>query len=943
MILDVKQALSAYTSARQAQIATTTALHTGAGAMIASGTAIAGVGAVMVGGLMAAVGAAAEFEKKLDYFAAVSNSTQKEYEAVSAKALQLGADTVYSANQVADSFIELGKSGISAKQIVDGVGAAVVYLGAAADLPLDTAANIITAAVATFGLSADQAIVVANKLAGAANASIVDVEDLGTSLKYAGGAAAAIGVPFEEVNTALALLGTYGIKGSTAGTSLRQILLQLSGTTPKATNALKDLGIITADGTNRFFDAAGSAKPLAEIFQILQDATAGLTDKQKVSVLNTIFQNRALAASLDLTKSGAAGFNEMAAAIDKTKAADVAGKRLDNLAGDIEVLRGNIDTMLVTAGTPFQNFFRGIVQGVTNVIQVFGSLPDGLQIGILSFIGIMGVLLIVIGTLGIFAGSVMNIIALSIQMGQAFGLLKGIMAAWKTALLATTAVQWLLNAAMAANPIGIIIVAIAAVVAALIWFFTQTDLGRKIWTNFVSFLSDAWNNIVSFATDTFTNLGNFFSDIWTNIVGFFKGAIDWIVNAFLNFTPQGLIISHWGEIVGFFSDLWNNIVSGISNFIGSVISFFQQLPQNILTFFQELPGKIGYFIGFLLGTITRIFLQIGQWLLTNVPLIINNVITFFANLPAQIGQFFTDIWNNLIAWGVSILLWAVTTIPQIIDNIVSFFVNLPGQIIQFFTDLYNGAVSWFTQLAINLTIGALNIYRGIVNWLQQLPQAIANFFIGIYNNVVKFFTDAYNKAIEIATNIYNGIKSGIEGIPKLVTQIFNNVVNAIKNVIKSAVKAVTDFASGLWEGFKDGLGIHSPSYIERAMWQITGVLADETDNMKKQVRTIQGLGNGITEIGDNLGNGFGSNLNSELISLQEQMASVRNLQAQVGLNATGDSGGVGANATALNNLDKTLAGLKPETNINVEINNPTAEPASTSLPGGIRKAVFIAG
>src|ERR1044071_5958178 len=244
MILDVKQALASYTAARAAHVSTVTALSTGAGALTSVGQGMAVAGAGLAVGIGVAVNAAADFERKLDYFGAVSNSTQEEYDAIRQKALELGKDTIYSAGQIADSFVELGKAGVSATDIIGGVGEGVAALGAAADIPLDTAATIITSAVQSFGLGADQAVEVADKLAGAANASIVDVQDLGVSLKYAGGVASALGIQFDDVNTALALLGKYGIRGSTAGTSLRQTLISLGGATAKAEGELKALGII---------------------------------------------------------------------------------------------------------------------------------------------------------------------------------------------------------------------------------------------------------------------------------------------------------------------------------------------------------------------------------------------------------------------------------------------------------------------------------------------------------------------------------------------------------------------------------------------------------------------------------------------------------------------------------------------------------------------------
>lgn len=98
----------------------------------------------------------------------------------------------------------------------------------------------------------------------------------------------------------------------------------------------------------------------------------------------------------------------------------------------------------------------------------------------------------------------------------------------KAAIIATsvatgiaTAAQWAWNAAMSANPIGIIVVAVAALVAALVYFFTQTDLGKKMWKDFTKFL-----------TDTMKNLGDFFGTVWQGISKAFTGVFDFISGAF---------------------------------------------------------------------------------------------------------------------------------------------------------------------------------------------------------------------------------------------------------------------------------------------------------------------------------------------------------------------------------------------------------------------------
>lgn len=870
MLLDVNQAIASYTAARLAHLQTVTALRTGGGALMAAGAGIAAMGAGMLAGLMVAVNASADFERRMSYVGAVTGATTEQMDALRTKAIQLGQDTIFSAGQIADSFVELAKSGVTTEDIIGGIGQAVAALGAAADIPLDTAANIIMAAVQTFQLGADQAVHVADLLAGAANASIVDVQDLGVSLKYVGGIASALNIPIESVADALALLGTYGIKGSTAGTSLRQILVSLTGATKPATAMLKELGIITEDGSNKFFDAAGSAKPLAEIFQILQDATRGLSDEQKVAAYRTIFQNRALAAALDLTKSGAKGFADMNAQISQTTAWDVSQKRLNNLSGDIEILRGNLETLAITQGSTLQNFFRGIVQGITSAIQWFTNLSDSTQAWILKAIGIAGIVFVVVGAFGMFAGSVMQIIALGKQLHDSLVMLHALQKA-------ITVAQWAMNSAVLANPITWIIVGIVALIAAFILLWRNNEGFRNFWIGLWASIVSVFQTVVAWFqgipawwNGIWTSVSTSVSTIWGNILAFFQSIPGMILNFFMNWTLPGLLISHWSSIWATITSVWNTI-----------LTFFQGIPDAIANFFTNLPEKVGYWIGFMIGTAIRLLLEFGNNARITITTAWEGIVTFFSELPGRIETFFVDLYNRVSNWLSQTWNNAVQIATNLYNGVSDWFAQLPGRAAQLFSEVYNNIRNWLENAKNSAVTTATNLYTGVVNWFQQLPIRVAQFFTDVYNNITQKLESAKNSALAIATNIYNGIRDAINGLPGLVTGIFDNVVSAIRGLITRAFNAVRDFAAGLWNGFKEGLGMHSPSFIEKAMWKITGTLDEETKNMRNQVKVLQGLGNGIVEMGGNLGTGFSDNFAIGLKSLQKNLTQTLDYQNQL--------------------------------------------------------------
>jgi TP901 family phage tail tape measure protein len=328
----------------------------------------------LAGGFVAATNAARGFEATLSGIAAVGGkeaaASMKE---LSALALQLGRDTAFSATESARGMEELIKAGVSVADIMGGAAKASLDLAAAGGTTVAEAATIAAQAMNNFNLKGADLGHVADMIAGAANASAIDVKQFGFSMQQSGAAAALAGISFDDLATAIALMGNAGIVGSDAGTSLKTMFMSLQPSTKKQTDLFKELGIITKSGANQFFDAQGKAKGLADIAGVLQDATKGMTDQQKMATLEVMFGSDALRAAAILTRAGASGFKELAGEMGKVSASDVAEKRLDNLNGSLEKLKGSLETAAITLG---QNFLPGLtrlVRGADSAVDA--SLP----------------------------------------------------------------------------------------------------------------------------------------------------------------------------------------------------------------------------------------------------------------------------------------------------------------------------------------------------------------------------------------------------------------------------------------------------------------------------------------------------------------------------------------------------------------------------------------
>lgn len=282
-------------------------------------------------------------------------------------------------------------------------------------------------------------------------------------------------------------------------------------------------------------------------------------------------------------------------------------------------------------GTGITNMQTAVTRGLAAIIQAIGQKNIS---GAISNIGkafetvlkaIVPVIEFVSRNSDIFA-----------PIAVAIGTIVTALTAWAAITKIMTIAQAIFNAVMAANPIGLIVIAIAGLVAGLVYFFTQTELGKQIFQTFGQILSGVFNAIIS----AVQSVGNFFSTVFNGIQAVVSGVIDWIKNnwqlllAILT-GPIGiailLITTHFqtiknfiggvvGAIGGFFSGLWNGIINGVSNMFGNVMGFFSALPGRIL-------GVVG---------------GLGSTLYNAGKDLIQGLLNGAGSLLSKIGQFFLD-------------------------------------------------------------------------------------------------------------------------------------------------------------------------------------------------------------------------------------------------------------------------------------------------------------
>lgn len=322
-------------------------------------------GAAGIGfGIYDAIKSYADFEKEMSAVKAISGATGAEFDMLTEKARQMGADTKFSATESAQAFEYMAMAGWKTDDMMSGIEG-VMNLAAASGEDLGRVSDIVTDALTAFGLKASDSAHFADVLAAAATSSNTNVGIMGETFKYVAPLAGALKYDVEDVATAIGVMANSGVKASEAGTSLRSIFTRLAKPPKDAAAALDALGISIKNDD-------GTIKPFMQTMEEMRDKFSGLTDDQKVQYAASIAGQEAMSGLLAIMNASEDDFEKVANAIDHANgsAEKMAKTRMDNLAGDIELVGGAWDQFIQTI------MKGGTASGLRSIVQEIGSIMD---------------------------------------------------------------------------------------------------------------------------------------------------------------------------------------------------------------------------------------------------------------------------------------------------------------------------------------------------------------------------------------------------------------------------------------------------------------------------------------------------------------------------------------------------------------------------------------
>lgn len=743
--------------------------------------------APVVAGFGLSIKKAADFEGQMSRVGAIAGSSKKELKSMSDQAIELGAKTSLSAQEVASGMEELAAMGFSAKQIM-GAMPGVISAAEASGADMATTSKVMASSINAFGLKASDASHVADVLAEVANRSSADINDMGYAMKYAGTPAKALGASLEETSAAIGIMTDAGLDGSQAGTSLRGALIRLSKPSEKASKQMEKLGIHLEDSKGKF---VGMPNLIGQFNKELK----GMSKAEKLANIAGIVGTESASGFLALMEAGPKKMSKFTKSLEDSDGASAkAAKRMkDNLKGSLEQLGGAFESLGIIIGNMFSPILRKLADSISWVVEKLNGMPRGIQIALVSLTALAAA----IGPIVFAFGAFISVIGSA--MTTLGPLLIGISKAGGVMAFLSGKVATLVKLFPALGP------AITFAGGPLLWIVGGlTALGIAFTVAYKK--SETFRNIVNKAV---TGVMNVFKAAKIALQGFFQlfkgNGQDGVITLSKIFPPD--------------------IVVGITNFANKVKATFFQVINAIKGFATQIGNQLSTFWKQNGTQITQAVKNIGQVIGTVFSTIWNFVIK----------PIMTLIWNLMkVIWpGIK---WLVKSVWDNIKGVISGALNVIMGVIKVFAGLFTGdfrkmwegikqifkgalQLIWngIQLMLVGKILGAgkvfIQLFKSLISggW-KFIVNVFKNSLASVYRTVTGGFSKVFSFSKKIITNLRNTINKLFDsmrnGIIKSVKSIYTNIRSAFTksfNSSKNIFSKLRDFTVNLWKRLRDAI------------------------------------------------------------------------------------------------------------------------------------------
>lgn len=561
-------------------------------------------------------------------------------------------------------------------------------------------------------------------------------------------------------------------------------------------------------------------------------------------------------------------------------------------ANELEVVKGSIQQILTQMGS-------FVLPYIKSILSTFIAIDDKTGGWASRFVVIGAIIATVVGSLGLIAGPLTTGIGLvsslatdiisllvpslsaatasEIGFGNSMEIALVNFASYITGIEACeiqqmgfTAALWETTTALLTNPIMWVVIAIVALVAviyeagkALGWWNNLSQFGEAI----LARLKTAWDalaNTLSPITNALGHLYNAFKQVFSSLVsgktGEAEGNFGKIASAALKLYNA---LKPVGEFVaGFLTAAWttfNVILNGTIGFIASLINVFADLLEGNISLGQAIQLVWGSFKDLLLDVFMGLQTGIGGWL-ANILISIGAwaqqmglkaleagqnfllyLVTEIQLLPFQLAYWLGFALGTIVKWNLQLAQYAMNAGVNFVNWFITQIYLLPGRLWTLLWTTLNYIGNWELQL-LNYSIQAGSSFvNNFINYVTALPGRLWSLLLSALNHIASFAASIPGRARSAGLYLINGFINTITSLPGRVGQVLWNVINKITSFGGEAYNAAVRMASNIWEGFKAGLGIHSPSYLEKAMDAIiekAQTLPDEFQNVADDLASV---------------------------------------------------------------------------------------------------------
>lgn len=696
----------------------------------------------IVGVGVAAVKTAADYESAMSNVQAITGATGDDFKKLTQLGKDLGASTAWSAQECAEAMQYTGMAGWTAQQNIDGLKG-ILDLASASGTELARTSDIMTDAISAFGYKASDSAKFADVMTKACTSANVSVDTLGESYKYCGAICGTMGYSIDEVTTSLAVMGNMGIKGSQAGTALKNAISNMAAPTKNMKAAMDDLGISI---TNQ----DGSMKSWGDVIKNLQGSFKGLSQDQQAAYAKQLFGKESMAGMLAIINTSTKDYNALADSIKNSGGAanDAAQTQLNNLNGQLTLLKSALEGAAITIEDKLLPYIKSAVAWVQKATDWFNGLSDAQVNTIMKIAGVVAAI----------GPAIMIFGKLTSGIGQAvltFGKISG-------AIAKAGGVLGLIT-----SPAGIVIGVLAGVAAAAFLIIKNWDKVKPA----VMKVKDAFTSVMPSIKQTIANAISAAMPIITTLVKTFKDII-----------PKAINVAK--TVIAAITPVIKTVVNTVSAIIPIIAKTFVSVAQKLTPAVKTIANVVKAAIPVIGKLFAAAFTFVGNT--------ITKVMPYINRIAKVIG---------------SVLVFAVKAVSPVVQKMASTFsivftsvFNIVSKIVNKLKPVFNGigivikAVMAVVKTEITTAFRiAANVIESAAGSIKQVISGITKVFNGILDFISGVFTGNWKKAWEGVKNIFGGCFEALAGLCKV-------PINAVIGLINSAIEGINSISVDIPDG-----------------------------------------------------------------------------------------------------------------------------------------------